>query len=102
MPQAATEDAKLTAIAQKTLANYDYVGDVKRLVINTEKAHRTKTTSEEKFNDIDVSLSGTVTLTGTKTTYFYEWDEFQVATAEPVGDTCLQAEFLGPTSELSS
>jgi hypothetical protein len=86
MPKAATEDAELIAIAQRTLANYDYVGDVKRLVINTEKAHRSKETSEEKYDDIDVSLSGTVTLTGTKTTYFYEWDEFQVATAEPVGD----------------
>ncbi len=86
MPKAATQDAKLTDIAKKTLAGYDYVGDIKRLVINTEKAHRTKTTSEERYDKIDVSLSGTVTLTGTKTTYFYEWDEFQVATAEPVGD----------------
>ncbi len=86
MPKAATQDGKLTAIAKKTLAGYDYVGDIKRLVINTEKAHRTKTTSEAKYDNVDVSLSGTVTLTGTKTTYFYEWDEFQVATAEPVGD----------------
>jgi len=86
MPKAATQDAELTAIARKTLASYDYVGEVKRLVINAEKTHRTKETSEEKYDDIDVSLSGTVTLSGTKTTYFYEWDQFQVATAEPVGD----------------
>ena len=86
MPKAATKDSKLTKIAKETLAQYDYVGEIKRLVINTEKQHRTKETSEEKYDDIDVSLSGTITLTGTKTTYFYEWDQFQVATAEPVGD----------------
>jgi len=86
MPKAATEDAELTAIARKTLANYDYVGDFKRLVVNTKKVHRTKETSEDEYDDVDVSLSGTVTLTGTRTTYSYAWDEFQVATAEPVGE----------------
>ena len=86
MPKAATTDAELTRIARETLSQYDTVGEIKRLVINAEKQHRTKETSEEKFTDIDVSLSGTVTLSGTKTTYFYEWDQFQVATAEPVGD----------------
>lgn len=85
MPKAATKDSKLTKIAKETLANYDYVGEIERMVINTEKVHRSKETSEEKYDDIDVSLSGTVTLTGTKTTYYYEWDQFQVATAEPVG-----------------
>ena len=84
MPEAATTEPKLTAIAEKTLAGYDYVGNIKRMVINTEKTHRSKDTSEERYDDIDVSLSGTITLTGTKTTYHYEWDQFQVATAEPV------------------
>ena len=87
MPKPASQDTELLTIAKRTLANYDYVGDIKRLVINAPKTHRNKETSEEKYNDIDVSLSGTVTLTGTKTTYHYEWDEFQVATAEPVDDT---------------
>lgn len=86
MPKAATKDSKLTKIAKETLASYDYVGDIERMVINTEKQHRTKETSDIEFDDADVSLSGTVTLSGTKTTYFYEWDQFQVATAEPVGD----------------
>lgn len=86
MPKAATEDTQLTTIAKQTLANYDTVGDIIRLVINTKKQHRTKETSEDKYDNIDVSLSGTVTLSGTRTTYFYEWDQFQVATAEPVGD----------------
>lgn len=86
MPDAATKDSKLTSIARETLANYDSVGEIKRLVINTEKVHRSQETSEQQFDDVDVSLSGTITLSGTKTTYFYEWDQFQVATAEPVSD----------------
>lgn len=86
MPKVATQDPALTAIARETLGKYDYVGDIKRLVINTKKRHQTKETSEDKYDDVDVSLSGTITLTGTKTTYFYEWDEFQVATVEPVGE----------------
>ena len=83
MPEAASKDKKLIKIAKETLANYDYIGDYERLVINADKVHRSKETSTTKFDDIDVSLSGDVTLTGTETTYFYEWDQFQVATAEP-------------------
>ena len=83
MPAAASTDKALEAIARETLADDDDVGTIKRLVINADKVHRSQETSEEKFDDIDISLSGTITLTGTKTTYFYEWDQFQVATAEP-------------------
>ncbi len=85
MPKAASKDSKLLNIAKKTLANYDSVGDYKRIVINADKVHRTKETSETQYDDVDVSLSGDITLTGTKTTYFYEWDQFQVATAEQEG-----------------
>ncbi|WP_288903767.1 hypothetical protein [uncultured Sneathiella sp.] len=88
MPKAATTDSDLTDIALNTLKNpkYDYVGEIKRLVINSDKVHRSQKTTEAEFDKIDVSLSGTVTLSGTETTYFYEWDQFQVATAEPVED----------------
>jgi len=82
MPDAASTDAKLLKIARETMANYDYIGKAERVVINADKVHRTKETSTEKFDDLDVSIDGTITLTGTKTTYFYEWDQFQVATAE--------------------
>ena len=87
MPEPASKDKKLQKIAQSTLSSYDYVGRIETLVINTDISHHKKETSEEEFDKVDVSLSGTITLSGTRTTYFYEWDEFQVATAEPVGDT---------------
>jgi hypothetical protein len=88
MPEAASTDSELTEIAFETLKSpkYDYVGEIKRLVINADKVHRTKKTSTAEFDKVDVSSTGTVTLSGTETTYFYEWDQFQVATAEPVGD----------------
>lgn len=88
MPKAATTDSDLRETALKTLQSpdYDYVGEIKRLVINTPKTHRSMETSEAEFDKIDVGAGGKVTLSGTQTTYFYEWDEFQVATAEPVED----------------
>ena len=88
MPKAAITDSDLTDIAMETLKSpdYDYVGEIKRLVINTEKAHRTKETSTAEIDKVDVSSTGNITLSGTETTYFYEWDQFQVATVEPVED----------------
>ena len=88
LPKAASTDSELTDIAFETLKNpsYDYVGQIKRLVINADKVHRTKKTSTAEFDKVDVSSTGTVTLSGTETTYFYEWDQFQVATVEPMGD----------------
>lgn len=84
LPKAASTDSRLLSIAKKALANKKYgVGQIKKMVINSDKVHRSKTTSSAKFDDIDVSLSGKVTLTGTETTYHYEWDEFQVTTVEP-------------------
>lgn len=87
MPNAASTDSGLLKIARETLAGYDTVGDIERMVINADKVKRSEETSEAEFDDIDVSLSGTITLSGTQTTYFYEWEQFQVATAEPVKDT---------------
>lgn len=87
MPEPSSTDDDLLEIARDTLARPDYeVGDIERLVINADLRHMEKETSETEFDDVDVSISGNITLKGTKTTYFYEWDEFQVATAEAVGD----------------
>lgn len=83
LPKPASTDRSLLKIAKETLSNPNYdIGEVKRLVINSQKNHYEKETSEDKYDSLDVSLSGDITLTGTRTTYFYSWDQFQVATAE--------------------
>ena len=87
MPEEATDDDDLREVAEEVLENPKYgVGEIQRLVLNTEKSHHRRESSEVEFDDVEVSTSGDVTLTGTETTTIYEWDEFQVATAEPVGD----------------
>ncbi|MEM9304950.1 MAG: hypothetical protein AAGE01_22755 [Pseudomonadota bacterium] len=87
MPDAASTDRDLLKIARETLARPDYeVGEILRLVVNSDKVSRSKSSSEIDIDEIDVSLSGDVTLSGTETTTNYEWEQFQVATAEPVGD----------------
>lgn len=88
MPKPATTDGELIEIAMATLKRPEYtdVGEIRRLVVNTEKVHRSETTSEAQIDKVDVGAGGKITMSGTETTYFYEWDQYQVATAEPVGD----------------
>ncbi len=87
LPEPASEDGKLLAVARETLAKPKYgVGKIERMVINAPLRELSKETSEEQYDSIDVSLDGTVTLKGTRTTYRYEWKEFQVATAEQESD----------------
>ncbi len=87
MPRAASDSQELVAMARETLANPDYeVGEIARLVVNADKVKREKESSEVDIDDVDVSLSGKVTLSGTETTTRYVWEQFQVATAEPVGE----------------
>ncbi len=82
MPDPVTNDSDLKEIANATFANYDYIGEFRNLVVIKDKEHRSKETSTDKYDKIDVSLSNEVTITGTRTTYHYEWDEFSVATAQ--------------------
>jgi len=88
MPKEASTDSDLADIAEDTLEDAGIEGydEFERLVITLDLESRSKETSEAKFDKIDVNSSGKVTLSGTKTTYFYDWEEFQVATAEPIGD----------------
>ncbi|MCB1832733.1 MAG: hypothetical protein KDH19_04715, partial [Geminicoccaceae bacterium] len=44
-------------------------------------------TSEIDIDDVDVGAGGDLTLSGTETSWTYRWKQYQVATAEPVGDT---------------
>ena len=87
MPKAASTNAELLRIAQETLAKPKYeIGNILKLVINSDKVAREKETSEIEIDEVDVRLSGDLTLSGTKTTTHYEWEQFQVATAEPADD----------------
>jgi hypothetical protein len=87
MPEPKSDDADLLAVATDTLNLDKYeVGEIVRLVINADKRHLEKESTEVEYDKIDVGISGDVTLSGTGTTTRYAWDEYQVATAEPVGD----------------
>ncbi len=55
------------------------------VVLTTEKIiSREKEVSRETIKDVDVSLSGTITMSGTRETWNYKWDEFKFAT--PIKD----------------
>ncbi len=77
MPAAASDDAALVATATATLRRPEYgVGAWKRLVVSTAPVTRERREGWIR-PDGDRAM---VTL------YTYRWDEFQVTTAEPVGD----------------
>lgn len=78
MPAAGLAEEKYLAIARAVLADPGTgAKPAKRLVINSKQVTR----REKKEAEI---RPGTVTTTAT--IYHWVWDEFQVATAEPVGD----------------
>lgn len=77
MPKAASTDRELTDIAEETLKNPDYeVNPWLRLVINADKTRKVR-------REAWISPGATYT---TLSYYEYIWDEFQVTTAERVGD----------------
>jgi hypothetical protein len=87
MPEPASTSEELQRIAKDTLAKPSYgAGKILRLVINSDKVTREKESSEIEIDEVDIRLSGDVKLSGTKTTTRYQWEQFQVATAEPVAD----------------
>jgi hypothetical protein len=78
MPPARSTDPTLLQVAADTLKNPDYesAGGWRRLVINYDLQHKEKWEGEYR----------TGTVQDTVTVYHYVWDEFQVTTAEKVGD----------------
>lgn len=86
MPRAVSTDGGLLAIARETLQNPDYeIGAIRRLVINADLQKHESKTSETQFDKVE-TFAGNITLSGTETTYTYIWEQFQVATVEPMGD----------------
>jgi hypothetical protein len=77
MPTAATTDPELVEIATETLRRPDYgVSEWRRMVVNTAPVRR-------ESREACISPGAVTT---TVTYHHYVWDEFQVTTAEPVGD----------------
>ncbi len=87
LPEPKSTDAARIAIAEQILAepSYEY-GEHGPIVLTTpDVVEREKQVSRAEIKDVDVSLSGTVTLSGTETTWNYKWEEFKFAT--PVKET---------------
>lgn len=82
LPDPASTDAERIAIAEKILANPEYeFGEHGPVVLTTEEiVTREKEVSRDTIKDVDVSLSGTITWSGTRETWNYKWDEFKFAT----------------------
>lgn len=79
MPAAGVTEERYLAIAKETLSRPEYkIGPYRRLVINSHQVQR----KEKK--EADIRATGATTATAT--IYHWVWDEYQVATAEPIGD----------------
>jgi hypothetical protein len=86
LPEPASEDPQLLAIAQQILANPAYEFGTHGPIVLTTSAvtEHEREVSRAEIREMDVSLSGTVTLSGTQTTWQYRWQEFRFAT--PIQD----------------
>lgn len=82
LPKPKSTDAARIKVAEQILANPDYkFGQHGPIVLTTEKiVTREKEVSRDTIKDVDLSLSGTLTLSGTRETWKYKWDEFKFAT----------------------
>jgi hypothetical protein len=87
MPKSASTSKELLKIARKALKTKESgSGKVLRLVINSDKVEKESESSKIDIDEVDVSASGDLTMSGTQTTTRYNWQQFQVASAEPVGN----------------
>lgn len=82
LPTPASQDKGRLEVAAEILANPSYeFGIHGPIVLTTESIDtRSKEVSRDTIKDVDVSLSGTVTWSGTRETWQYDWDEFSFAT----------------------
>lgn len=82
LPEPKSSDSARLGIARKILARPDYEFGTHGPVVLTTKdiIEREKEVSRAEIKDVDVSLSGRITLSGTETTWKYKWQEFKFAT----------------------
>lgn len=82
LPEPESTDGERLAIAERILAEPRYeFGEHGPVVLTTEDiVVREKEVSRAEVKDVDVSMSGTITLSGTETKWRYKWQEFKFAT----------------------
>ena len=82
LPEPKSTDTARIDIARQILAEPSYeFGEHGPVVLTTKDiVERQEQVSRAEIKDVDVSLSGTVTLSGTETTWNYKWEEFKFAT----------------------
>ena len=90
MPEPGMTDPELLAIAEEVVGRPRYeFGEHGPIVIVSEKVSEgEREDTEIEIDDVDVGSSGDIKMSGTKTTYFYKWRQFQFATPlrEPGSD----------------
>jgi len=82
LPNPVSGDENRMAIAAQILSipRYEF-GEHGPVVLTTaDIITRTKTVNRDTIKDVDVSLSGDITWSGTRETWNYDWDEFKFAT----------------------
>lgn len=86
LPEHASKDARRVAIAQEILANPAFgFGEHGPIVLTTpDIVEREEQVSRAEIRNVELSLSGDITLSGTETTWTYRWEEFKFAT--PIRD----------------
>ncbi len=82
LPEPQSNDASRLGIARQILAEPSYeFGRHGPVVLTTEAiVNREEQVSRAQIRDVDVSLSGEVTLSGTQETWNYRWEEFKFVT----------------------
>lgn len=86
LPEPASADPRRLANAREILAQPAYgFGEHGPIILTTPAiVEREKEVSRAEIRDIEFSLSGDITLSGTQTTWTYRWEEFTFAT--PIRD----------------
>ncbi len=86
LPEPASTDAERLAIARQILAqpNYGFGRHGPVVLTTAEITDHEREVSRAEIRELDVSLSGDITLRGTETTWHYRWQEFRFAT--PIQD----------------
>lgn len=88
LPDPVTADDEMHEYAQQILQKPRYeFGDFGPIVLTTAKIiDRESKSSEIEIDDVDVTSSGDIKMSGTETTWTYRWQEFKFATPIKAAD----------------